>query len=273
MYLFVRGIGSIIASSLFLLAARDHPSFTPRLRSMPVTAFSWIPHCYPPTYRSDHIDVYQSEAQGEVKVPDPYAWLEKDGEERKRWLSSQEALARKLLDSHPDRAMLEDEIRSSTDYERVSSLTLWTQEVVCIGQSSSVYPHSETMVDGIGLITAACSRNMVCPPSLIVYYLLSLPRQFIIAQKIQSSLMVPVKKYFSTYVWNLLPNLYALHLCQPNVLSSDGSVSLSTVSYSRDGKWFAYALSRSVRYLVADAVQGNNVSVGKRLHKHLHSFH
>ena len=90
------------------------------LRSMPVTASSWS---YPPTHRSDHIDVYQSEAQGEVKVPDPYAWLEKDGEERKRWLASQEALARKLLDSHPDRTTLEEEIRSSTDYERVSFLT------------------------------------------------------------------------------------------------------------------------------------------------------
>jgi prolyl oligopeptidase len=87
---------------------------------MPVTAYSWTPHCYPPTHRSDHIDVYQSEAHGEVKVPDPYAWLEKDGEERKRWLASQETLARKLLDSHPDRAMLEEEIRSSTDYEKVS---------------------------------------------------------------------------------------------------------------------------------------------------------
>lgn len=62
-------------------------------------------------------------------------------------------------------------------------------------------------------------------------------------------------------------------LCQPNVLSSDGSVSLSTASYSRDGKWFAYALSRSVRYLVAVTVQGDIVSVGKRLHKHLHSLH
>ena len=89
-----------------------------------MSEFSWKPHCYPPTHRSDHIDVYQSEARGEVKVPDPYAWLEKDGEERKQWLVSQEALARKLLDSHPDRAMLEEEIRSSTDYERVSFLTL-----------------------------------------------------------------------------------------------------------------------------------------------------
>ena len=103
------------------------PFFAPGLRSMPVTAFSWIPHCYPPTHRSDHIDIYQSEAKGEVKVPNPYAWLEEDGEERKRWLASQEALARKLLDSHPDRALLEEEIRSSTNYEKVSFLTLWTQ--------------------------------------------------------------------------------------------------------------------------------------------------
>jgi hypothetical protein len=83
----------------------------------------------------------------------------------------------------------------------------------------------------------------------------------------------PVEKYFSTYVRKLLPNLYAPHLCQPNVLSSDGSVSLSTASYSRNGKWFAYGLSRSVRHLVAVTVQGNIVSVGKRLHKHLHSLH
>jgi prolyl oligopeptidase len=91
---------------------------------MPVTASSWISHCYPPTRRSDHIDVYQSEAHGEVKVPDPYAWLEQDGEERERWLASQEALARSFLDSHPDRARLEEEIRASTDYEKVSFLTM-----------------------------------------------------------------------------------------------------------------------------------------------------
>jgi prolyl oligopeptidase len=72
---------------------------------------------------------------------------------------------------------------------------------------------------------------------------------------------------------NLLPNLYASDLFQPNVLSSDGSVSLSTASFSRNGKWFAYALSRSVRYFVAVTVQSNIVSVGKRLHEHLHSLH
>lgn len=91
---------------------------------MPVTASSWMPYCYPPTHRSDHIDVYRSEAKGEVKVPNPYAWLEKDGEERQKWLASQEALARNFLDAHPDRVRLEEEIRASTDHEKVSSLAL-----------------------------------------------------------------------------------------------------------------------------------------------------
>jgi prolyl oligopeptidase len=58
-----------------------------------------------------------------MKVPDPYAWLEKDGEERDQWLASQEALSRNFLDSHPDRSRLEEEIRASTDYEKVSFST------------------------------------------------------------------------------------------------------------------------------------------------------
>jgi prolyl oligopeptidase len=84
------------------------------------SALAWTPHCYPHTRRSDHVDVYRSGA-GEVKVSDPYVWLEKDGEEQEKWLAAQEALARNFLDAHPDRVKLEEEIRASTDYEKVSS--------------------------------------------------------------------------------------------------------------------------------------------------------
>ena len=111
--------GYIRPSSLFSHTFHQS-SLVPRPKNMPVTASSWIPHRYPPTHRSDHIDIYGSEAKGEVKVPDPYAWLERDGEERQKWLASQEALARNFLDAHPDRVRLEEEIRASTDYEKVS---------------------------------------------------------------------------------------------------------------------------------------------------------
>jgi len=136
------------------------------------------------------------------------------------------------------------------------------------------------MVDGIGHITAACSRNLVC--HLIrdcilftkftetVYYRSN-------DSKLPDAAAVPgpggevffnVRSKASSEFICTLPSL-----CQPNVLSSDGSVSLRSASYSRNGKWFAYALSRSVRHLVAVTVQGNIVSLGKRLHKHLYSLH
>jgi Prolyl oligopeptidase, N-terminal beta-propeller domain len=124
---------------------------------------SWAPHCYPPTRRSDHIDLYQSETNGEVKVPDPYAWLEKDGEEKERWLVAQEALARDFLDAFPDRSKLEEKIRASTDYERVSvfcSVDMWRDGRIAF-QCSSVLLHCATMVDGIGRTIVAYRRNRV----------------------------------------------------------------------------------------------------------------
>ncbi|KAH9978264.1 prolyl oligopeptidase [Lactifluus volemus] len=164
---------------------------------MPLTTSSWTPHCYPPTRRSDHFDLYQSEARGEVKVPDPYEWFEKDGEEREKWLVAQEALARDFLDLHPDRSRLEEEIRASTNYEKFGPPSLrddgkWYWSYNSGLQAQSVYYRS---------------RDSELPDSA----------------------SGPGGEVFF----------------DPNVLSNDGSVSLSAVSYSRDGKWFAYALSRS----------------------------
>jgi hypothetical protein len=177
--------------------------FSPRLRDMSV-ATSWTPHCYPPTRRSDYIDVYRSEAQGKVEVPDPYVWLEKDGEERGRWLASQEALARNFLDSHPDRARLEEEIRASTDYEKVSFF-----EFVTHGRS--IY---RTMQFGSPSLRDDgrwyWSYNSGLQPQSGLSFPISdcvLPdkfgKQYIIAQKIRSSPMLfldPVAKCFLTYV-------------------------------------------------------------------------
>jgi Prolyl oligopeptidase, N-terminal beta-propeller domain len=132
-------------------------------RNMQIHTSSWTPHGYPPTPRTNHIDLYKSEANGEVKVPDPYVWLEKDGEEREKWLVAQEALARDFLDAFPDRSRLEEEIRASTDYEKVSPLgsaDIWRDGPMAV-QCSSVLLHCVTMADGIGLTIVACRHSQV----------------------------------------------------------------------------------------------------------------
>ncbi|KAA1465945.1 prolyl oligopeptidase [Dentipellis sp. KUC8613] len=85
---------------------------------------AWVGGQYPSARRSDHIDVYKSEAKGEVKVHDPYAWLEHDTKETQDWVTAQEEYTRKYLDANPDRQKLEDEIRKSMDYERFGAPSL-----------------------------------------------------------------------------------------------------------------------------------------------------
>lgn len=60
------------------------------------------------------------------------------------------------------------------------------REVAYIDQSSSVHLHCETMVAGIGHITAACSRNLVCH--------LIHPRLYIVNQVYRNSLL-SLKKF------------------------------------------------------------------------------
>lgn len=86
-----------------------------------MTPTPWTPNQYPPARRSDHVDVYKSEKQGEVRVTDPYQWLEEHTDETDAWTSAQDAFTRTYLDKNPDRAKLEKAIRENTDYEKVRS--------------------------------------------------------------------------------------------------------------------------------------------------------
>lgn len=79
----------------------------------------WIPGRYPPARRSDHVDVYKSESKGEVRVHDPYQWLEHNTAETEAWTTAQEKFTRNFLDQNPDRQTLEDKIRENTDYAKV----------------------------------------------------------------------------------------------------------------------------------------------------------
>ncbi|KIJ20885.1 hypothetical protein PAXINDRAFT_165716 [Paxillus involutus ATCC 200175] len=84
----------------------------------------WTPNQYPNARRSDHVDIYKSEKHGEVRVADPYQWLEQNTEETDKWTSAQDAFTRTYLDKNPDRVKLEQEIRANTDYEKFSAPAL-----------------------------------------------------------------------------------------------------------------------------------------------------
>lgn len=79
----------------------------------------WTPNQYPRARRSDHVDVYKSEKQGDVRVSDPYQWLEEHAEETDQWTTAQDAFTRSYLDKNPARSKLEQEIRANTDYAKV----------------------------------------------------------------------------------------------------------------------------------------------------------
>lgn len=59
--------------------------------------------------------------KGEVRVPNPYNWLERDSEETDKFTTAQEAFTREYLDQNPERQELEDAIRKTFDYPEVRS--------------------------------------------------------------------------------------------------------------------------------------------------------
>ncbi|KAF8075884.1 prolyl oligopeptidase [Lyophyllum atratum] len=85
----------------------------------------WTPNAYPPTRRSDHVDIYKSAAKGEVRVSDPYQWLEEYTDETDKWTTSQELFTRSYLDKNADRQRLEDAFRASMDYAKFTAPTLY----------------------------------------------------------------------------------------------------------------------------------------------------
>lgn len=89
---------------------------------MPYTP--WIPNSYPRTRRSDHVDIYKSATRGQVRVPDPYNWLEEYSDETSKWASVQESFTRSYLDKNPDRQRLETLFQEVNNYAKVLSLQL-----------------------------------------------------------------------------------------------------------------------------------------------------
>lgn len=129
-----------------------------------MTPTPWTPNQYPPARRSDHVDVYKSKQQGQVRVADPYQWLEEHSDETNAWTSAQDDFTRTYLHKNPDRAKLEKEIMANTDYEKVrSSWTCAHDRAVDDDTVHRSLPRlSPTITNGIGIITAAFRHSRVC---------------------------------------------------------------------------------------------------------------
>lgn len=105
---------SLIPSGALRYLAR---AWSSRL-TMSVSQTLWTA-AYPSSRRSDHVDVYKSEKHGEVRVPDPYNWLEQNSEETEQWTTIQADFTRKFLDQYPHRNDIENQLRDSFNYEKV----------------------------------------------------------------------------------------------------------------------------------------------------------
>ncbi|KIJ56911.1 hypothetical protein M422DRAFT_149708 [Sphaerobolus stellatus SS14] len=79
---------------------------------------------YPPAHRSDHVDTYRSEKNGEVKVPDPYQWLETSSPETEKWIDAEIEITTKFLDQDQNTDKLEKLITQNVDYAKFSAPSL-----------------------------------------------------------------------------------------------------------------------------------------------------
>lgn len=74
---------------------------------------------YPQTRRGDHVDVYRNSQGQDVRVPDPYRWLEDpDAPETREWVEAQNRVSQDLLNSIPARQAYVQRLTELWDYAR-----------------------------------------------------------------------------------------------------------------------------------------------------------
>ena len=155
---------------------------------MPPTPWDTKTVRYPEARRSEHVDVYKSAAKGEVRVHDPYQWLEAHSAETDAWTTAQEAFARAYLDQNPDRDALQKAFTESYNYAKVRGLCmLLTRRSLTRDRARSSPRHSASRTrptrGGTGGTIAGCRLNPVCTPSLSTLLVLTRPRTVLYRSK------------------------------------------------------------------------------------------
>lgn len=74
---------------------------------------------YPESPRGDHVDVYTDAQGAEVRVPDPYRWLEDpDSPQTRAWVEAQNRVTGAYLDTLPARAAYRERLTALWDYPK-----------------------------------------------------------------------------------------------------------------------------------------------------------
>ncbi|KAG8936825.1 hypothetical protein FRC00_007609 [Tulasnella sp. 408] len=87
--------------------------------SSPTVYPAKLPKPYPQTRRTEHVDTYLNK-EGEVKVPDPYNWVEQDTEERSAWLDKQGEVTQLFIENFGSREKIKAELTKNWDFSRFS---------------------------------------------------------------------------------------------------------------------------------------------------------
>lgn len=123
-----------------------------------------MPIQYPSARRSDHVDTYKN-TQGEVKVADPYRWLEDpDSPESRTWIEAQNELTRSVLDSADGSDQNRARLTELWNFERWSMLRV-RGERLFYSYNPGGDPQPKIMVQE-SLDPSATSRVLIDPNEL-----------------------------------------------------------------------------------------------------------
>ena len=122
----------------------------------------WMPGNYPPTCRSDHINVYKSALQGKVHIPNPYRWLEEYSDEVDNQMTAPAAFTQAYLNQNADMQRLVNKFHASMNYTKVITWLFTPSSCLCDTISCiSLRPVCLMMDRGIGSTIVVYNPNQV----------------------------------------------------------------------------------------------------------------
>lgn len=226
------------------------PVFVKQMSTTTTAAMSWDPAAspYPSARRQDHVDTYRSATKGEVKVPDPYVWLEvppSESEETKRFVEQQADLTATFLKKDPNRDKFRKRLTEAYDYARCTCAF----PKYCPSPRHILASEADRLTQltlSLRLLVTDCTSSPSPPVSCP-----SLKKDGYYYWSYNSGLQAQAVIYRTKK--EDLPNTFPEQdnsaggslFFDPNRLSKDGTASLSSTAFSETGKYYAYGISRS----------------------------